>query len=97
MFVCAFCGVFGECVAIASVGVVKNHPVLDTVGGYGSQKLSFHLKCREQNTIKIEMFGLGVFSHGLMVWPLKICVSMFINFVFQTLQNWIFKNFVCSG
>ena len=30
MFVCTFCGVFGECVAIASVGVVRNRPIFDS-------------------------------------------------------------------
>ena len=35
MLVKALCGVFGECVAIAGVGVVKNRPVLEREGGYG--------------------------------------------------------------
>ena len=30
MLVCTFCGVFGEYVAIASVGVVRNRPIFDS-------------------------------------------------------------------
>ena len=35
MLVCAFCGVFGECVAIAGVDVVIVRPAFQRVGGYG--------------------------------------------------------------
>ena len=37
MLVSTICGVFGDCVAIACVGIVQNQPVLDRVGGYGTK------------------------------------------------------------
>ena len=70
MLVCMFCGVFGECVAIASVGVVINRPVFDRVGGYGSSKLSFHVEVQgtkhyKNRDLQAESFFFMGWSWGL--------------------------------
>ena len=65
MLVSCVCADFVGCpvcvLAIASAGGVKNQPVSDKVGGYGSSKFSFHVEVQGNRALKKWNFRLFFF------------------------------------